>query len=56
MAEKNPDLGKKCAFSGVALSKARRFYRNGNYFRNKAAFKAHEEKLATAKKEAQPVA
>ncbi len=50
MADQNPniEIGKKCAFSGVALRRAKRFYRNGLYFRNKAAFKANEAKLAEA--------
>ncbi len=59
MAEDNKaEIGKKCAFSGVALRKAKRFYRNGLYFRNKAAFKANEEKKATAaaEKKAEPAA
>ena len=46
--ESKAEIGKKCAFSGVALRKAKSIYRNGLYFRNKAAFKANEEKLAAA--------
>lgn len=54
--ESKAEIGKKCAFSGVALRKARRFYRNGLYFRNKAAFKSHVEKLASAEKKEEPAA
>lgn len=59
MAEENKadksEIGKKCAFSGVPLRKARRFYRNGLYFRNKAASKAYAEKqAATAGEKKEP--
>lgn len=49
MAEKtDSELGKKCAQTGVALTKARRYYRNGQYYRNKTAYRAHMKKLKDA--------
>lgn len=49
----NAEIGKKCAFSGVTLRKAKRYYRDGLYFRNKTAFKSHVEKQSAAKAEGQ---
>ena len=46
MADEKEDIGKKCAFSGVTLKRARRYYRDGKYYRNKSAYKAQLKKLA----------
>ena len=55
-ATQDADLGKKCAFSGKPIKRARRFYRNGKYYLNKASFKANwpkiQEEKAKAKEEA----
>ena len=45
MAEvKADEIGKKCAFSGKILKKAKRYYRNGLYYVNRAAFKGKMKK------------
>ena len=49
MGKETSDIGKKCAGTGVALKRARRYFRNGLYFRNRAAFKAFEVKEAEKK-------
>lgn len=41
----------KCLQTGVTLRRKKRYYRNGNYFINKAAFKAHTSKQAEKKAE-----
>ena len=51
------ELGKKCAFTGKPLKRRKRYYRNGQYFVNKTAFKEKikkdaEEKAAAAAKAA----
>jgi len=57
MAEaKTEEVGKKCAFSGKILKKAKRYYRNGLYYVSKAAFKSklkkdQEDVAAAAPKE-----
>ena len=35
---KDEDFGKKCAGTKKAISRARRYYRDGNYFANKTAY------------------
>tara|TARA_B100000745_G_scaffold219027_1_gene145789 strand:- start:418 stop:663 length:246 start_codon:yes stop_codon:yes gene_type:complete len=52
-AKKDEDFGKKCAHSGATLKKSKRYYRNGQYFVNKAAFKAKLEKDLAAAKQAE---
>lgn len=44
MADEKEDLSKKCAQTGTSLKRARRYYRAGKYFVNKAAFKAYDDK------------
>ena len=44
--KKNDEWKKKCAQTGKALKNVKRYYRNGAYYVNKAAFKAHQEKIA----------
>jgi hypothetical protein len=43
------EFGKKCAQTGTSLKKVKRYYRNGKYFQNKAAFKAFEDSLKEEK-------
>lgn len=43
------DHGKKCVFTGSTIKKVKRYYRNGKYFLNKAAFKGYEDKLKQEK-------
>ena len=38
------DVKKKCASTGKNLKRVRRYYRNGLYFVNKAAFKTWDQK------------
>ena len=38
MAKQNEEFGKKCTDSGKAISRDKRYYRNGQYFANKTAF------------------
>jgi hypothetical protein len=38
------DIKKKCAQTGKTIKRAKRYYRNGLYFVNKAAFKAWYDK------------
>jgi len=38
------DIDKKCAHTGKAIKRVRRYYRNGLYFINKAAFQAWQQK------------
>ena len=45
MSDEQEDISKKCAQTGTTLKRSRRYYRNGKYFINKNAFKAHEAKL-----------
>ncbi|MCA9400344.1 MAG: hypothetical protein KC713_01860 [Candidatus Omnitrophica bacterium] len=54
MADQKEDkeFGKKCAFSGKAISRTKRYYRNGKYYLNKASYKAHMEKLENEKADA----
>lgn len=47
------DISKKCAQTGTTLKRSRRYYRNGKYFVNKNAFKAHEAKLKAQQEEAE---
>jgi len=52
MAEKEVDkeIGKKCAHTGTALKRVKRYYRNGKYYVNKTAYKAMlKEKSEEAK-------
>jgi hypothetical protein len=51
MAEKDPDFGKKCAFSGKAINRAKRYSRNGRYYLNKNSYKEHMKKLEEEKQE-----
>ncbi|MCA9405701.1 MAG: hypothetical protein KC684_04130 [Candidatus Omnitrophica bacterium] len=44
MADEKEDISKKCAETGTTLKRARRYYRNGKYYINKAAFKAKLKK------------
>lgn len=52
MADEKEDLSKKCAQTGTTLKRSKRYFRNGRYFINKAAFKAHNEKLQEEAKKA----
>ena len=40
------DIRKKCAETGTALKRKKRYYREGRYFLNKNAFKAFAAKVA----------
>ena len=51
MADEKEDISKKCAQTGTALKRSRRYYRNGKYFLNKNAFKAFEAKLKAQEEE-----
>jgi hypothetical protein len=44
----NTEWKKKCAETGKSLKRVRRYYRNGRYFLNKAAFKAYLKKQQEA--------
>ena len=46
------DIKRKCAQTGKSLKRVKRYYRNGLYFANKAAFKAWGEKQAEEKAKA----
>jgi len=48
--EQDKEIGKKCAHSGVALKRSKRYYRNGLYFLNKASFKSWQVKQQEASK------
>ena len=49
MADEKEDLSKKCAQTGVALKKFKRYYRNGRYFISKAAFVTWFQKIQEEK-------
>lgn len=54
MADKtDSELGKKCAQTGTTLKRVKRYYREGKYFVNKNAYKAHQEKLLEEAKKAE---
>ncbi|HLF18178.1 MAG TPA: hypothetical protein VI749_04700 [Candidatus Omnitrophota bacterium] len=38
------EIDKKCAFTGKAIKRVKRYYRNGLYFLNKAAFQGWLQK------------
>jgi hypothetical protein len=42
----------KCAMSGKAIKRRKRYYRNGKYFLNKASWQAFVKKQAAAAAEA----
>ena len=50
----NEDFGKKCAFTGKALKRRKRYYRDGQYYVNKTAFKGKAKKDAEEKAAAAP--
>ncbi|MCA9407076.1 MAG: hypothetical protein H6755_04820 [Candidatus Omnitrophica bacterium] len=45
MAGNDEDISKKCAQTGTTLKRVKRYFRNGKYYINKAAFRAHQKKL-----------
>jgi len=47
------DVKKKCASTGKNLKRVRRYYRNGLYFVNKAAFKTWDQKRQDDKAKAE---
>lgn len=44
--EKDKDYGKKCAHTGAAIKRVKRYYRNGKYYKNKRAFMDAVKKAA----------
>jgi hypothetical protein len=46
------DIKRKCAQTGKSIKRVKRYYRNGLYFVNKAAFKAWDEKQKEEKAKA----
>lgn len=50
------DISKKCAGTGVALRRKKRYYREGRYFLNKNAFKAYQAKEAEKAEAEKPAA
>jgi len=50
----NKELGKKCAFTGKALKRRKRYYRNGKYYISKTAFKSAMKKQQEEQAKAAP--
>jgi hypothetical protein len=49
--EIDKDFGKKCAHTGASIKRAKRYYREGKYYKNK---RAYSDAMAKMKDQAKP--